>query len=345
MADKAPRNNAHCTHPGRSGAEHLPVHHRRRQARAPVAGRRAAGAAHLLQEAHRHRHGRSSPRSGEVRTHRPAGARHRNRRPRPCSKAPMKVLLGVGGGIAAYKAAELARLLMQRGSSRAGGHDPRRGGVRPAPHLRRAHRPQGAHRPVSRSRRRQRIEHIAVAQENELLVIAPATADLLAKFAHGLADDFLTTLYLAFTGPVVLAPAMNTNMWKHPATQANLATLREARPYDRRTGQRISGLRHGRPGRLAEPEAIAEAVVGAQGHQAGSGRRDRPDHRRSHAGAARSGALYLQSLQRQDGICAGRGSRRARRPRHPGLAARCNCRRRAASKWSPCAPPSRCARR
>src|SRR5712671_4706590 len=65
------------------------------------------------------------------------------------------------------------------------------------------------------------IEHIAVAQDNDLLVVAPATADLLAKFSHGLADDFLSTLYLAFTGPVVLAPAMNTHMWMHGATQSN----------------------------------------------------------------------------------------------------------------------------
>src|SRR5438270_8681043 len=70
------------------------------------------------------------------------------------------------------------------------------------------------------------IEHIRVAQENDILVVAPATADLLAKFAHGLADDFLTTLYLAFTGPVVFAPAMNTAMWEHPATQENLNILR-----------------------------------------------------------------------------------------------------------------------
>ena len=60
-----------------------------------------------------------------------------------------------------------------------------------------------------------------------MLVVAPATANLIASFAHGLADDFLTTLYLAFTGTVVLAPAMNTNMWQHPATQANMRTLRE----------------------------------------------------------------------------------------------------------------------
>src|SRR5215467_12730561 len=70
------------------------------------------------------------------------------------------------------------------------------------------------------------IEHIRVAQDNQILVVAPATADLLAKFAHGIADDFLTTMYLAFTGRVVLAPAMNTNMWNHPATQENLKILR-----------------------------------------------------------------------------------------------------------------------
>src|SRR5579871_376844 len=71
------------------------------------------------------------------------------------------------------------------------------------------------------------IEHISVAQEHEILVIAPATADLMAKLAPGLADDFLSTLYLAFTGPVVVAPAMNVNMWQHPATQANLRTLQQ----------------------------------------------------------------------------------------------------------------------
>src|SRR6202167_6056099 len=70
------------------------------------------------------------------------------------------------------------------------------------------------------------IEHIAEAQTTQLLVVAPATAHTLAKFAHGLADDFLSTLYLATTAPVLVAPAMNVNMWSHPATQANLATLR-----------------------------------------------------------------------------------------------------------------------
>jgi phosphopantothenoylcysteine decarboxylase/phosphopantothenate--cysteine ligase len=104
------------------------------------------------------------------------------------------------------------------------------------------------------------VEHISVAQENDLLVIAPATADILAKFAHGIADDFLTTMYLAFTGPVILAPAMNTNMWLHRATQANWETLRArghkiVEPED---GFLACGLIG--PGRLADPERIADAV-------------------------------------------------------------------------------------
>src|SRR5436853_5284844 len=70
------------------------------------------------------------------------------------------------------------------------------------------------------------VEHIAVAQSIDALLVAPATADVLAKFAQGTANDFLTTLYLASTAPVVVAPAMNVNMWNHSATQANLQTLR-----------------------------------------------------------------------------------------------------------------------
>jgi phosphopantothenoylcysteine decarboxylase/phosphopantothenate--cysteine ligase len=104
------------------------------------------------------------------------------------------------------------------------------------------------------------IEHISVAQEHELLAIAPATADLMAKLAHGLADDFLTTLYLAFTGPVVVAPAMNSNMWQHPATQGNLETLR-GRGHsivDPESGYLACGMTG--PGRLAGLEAIVEAI-------------------------------------------------------------------------------------
>ena len=88
------------------------------------------------------------------------------------------------------------------------------------------------------------IEHIAVAQSIDALLVVPATADVLAKFAQGIANDFLTTLYLATTAPVVVAPAMNVNMWDHPATQANLEILRKRGVTHRRTGHRISGLRH-----------------------------------------------------------------------------------------------------
>src|SRR6185312_9041356 len=70
------------------------------------------------------------------------------------------------------------------------------------------------------------IEHISEAQSTEALVIAPATADMLARLAHGLADDFLSTMALASPAPLILAPAMNVQMWEHPATQANLETLR-----------------------------------------------------------------------------------------------------------------------
>jgi phosphopantothenoylcysteine decarboxylase/phosphopantothenate--cysteine ligase len=177
----------------------------------------------------------------------------------------MNVILGVGGGIAAYKSAELARALVQAGMSvqvvmTAGAQQ----FIRPLTFATLTGRkvitslfPDDANPESTLS---SAVEHIAVAQDNELLVVAPATADVMAKFAHGLADDFLSTMYLAFTGPVVLAPAMNTNMWQHAATQANLEALR-------RRGHRIVEPDDGflacgmvGPGRLADPQLIAAAV-------------------------------------------------------------------------------------
>ncbi len=169
----------------------------------------------------------------------------------------MKIILGVGGGIAAYKSAEIARLLMQEG------HEVQAVMTRAA---------QEFVRPLTFAALTGRktltdlfaiesaIEHISVAQENELMAIAPATADLIAKLAHGLADDFLTTLYLAFTGPVVVAPSMNSNMWLHPATQANLETLRRRghRIVEPESGYLACGMTG--PGRLADPAAIVEAI-------------------------------------------------------------------------------------
>jgi phosphopantothenoylcysteine decarboxylase/phosphopantothenate--cysteine ligase len=176
-------------------------------------------------------------------------------------------VLGVGGGIAAYKAAELVRTLSERGFqvqvviTKAGQEF-----VRPLTFAALTGRkvitdmfpPAGSGETLASA-----VEHIQVATESALLVVAPATADLLAKFAHGLADDFLSTLYLAFNGPVVLAPAMNSHMWAHPATQQNVEVLRSR-------GHVMVGPDEGwlacgmvGPGRLAEPERIADAVSAA----------------------------------------------------------------------------------
>ena len=177
----------------------------------------------------------------------------------------MNVVLGVGGGVAAYKAAELARALMERGCTvqvvmTAGAGE----FVRPLTFAALTGRKvitdlfasSGAEDTLASA-----IEHIRVAQENQAMVVAPATADLLAKFAHGLADDFLTTTYLAFTGPVVLAPAMNTNMWNHPATRENLRLLSERGHMIIEPEDGILACGMVGPGRLAEPETIADAVA------------------------------------------------------------------------------------
>jgi phosphopantothenoylcysteine decarboxylase/phosphopantothenate--cysteine ligase len=111
------------------------------------------------------------------------------------------------------------------------------------------------------------IEHIGEAQWTEALVIAPATANILAKFAHGISDDFLTTMYLATNAPVLVAPAMNVNMWEHPATKTNLETLRQrgVRVIEPGTGELACGMVGA--GRMAEPAAIADAVLNALGRR------------------------------------------------------------------------------
>jgi phosphopantothenoylcysteine decarboxylase / phosphopantothenate---cysteine ligase len=184
----------------------------------------------------------------------------------------MRVTVGVSGGIAAYKAAELVRELQRQAlevhvvmteaatkfvqpltfaalsgnkvitglwddaGSTDGGYD-------------------------------SSIEHIGEAQWTEALVVAPATANILAKFAHGIADDFLTTMYLATNAPVLVAPAMNVNMWEHPATKANLETLRQrgVRVVEPGTGDLACGMVGA--GRMAEPAAIADAVLNALGRR------------------------------------------------------------------------------
>lgn len=177
----------------------------------------------------------------------------------------MNAILGVGGGIAAYKSAELARALMERGL---------RVQVVLTPAAERFITPLtfaaltgrkvitdlfasgSAEETLSSA-----IEHIAVAQDNDVLVVAPTTADLMARLARGHANDFLSTTYLAFTGPVVLAPAMNTNMWMHPATQENLAILRKRGHVIIEPEEGILACGMTGPGRLAEPDRIADIVA------------------------------------------------------------------------------------
>ena len=177
----------------------------------------------------------------------------------------MNVILGVGGGIAAYKSAELARALMERGLRvQVVLTDAAQRFITPLTFAALTGRKVITNLFATESSEEtlsSAIEHIAVAQDNDVMVIAPATADLLARLAHGHADDFLTTTYLAFTGPVVLAPAMNSNMWAHPATEENVQILRKRghRIVEPEEGILACGMIG--PGRLAEPDRIADVVA------------------------------------------------------------------------------------
>ena len=176
----------------------------------------------------------------------------------------MRITLGVTGGVAAYKAAELVRHLQQDAftvqvvMTRAA-----REFITPLTFAALTGQKvitdlfaESGGEPNLDSA----IEHIAVAQRTELLLVAPATADVLAKFARGIADDFLTTLYLATTAPVVVAPAMNVNMWNHPATQENIEMLRArgVSIVDPDEGYLACGMTGA--GRLAGQEHIVAAV-------------------------------------------------------------------------------------
>ena len=175
-----------------------------------------------------------------------------------------RIVLGVSGGIAAYKSAELARRLQDRGFSvRVVMTASAQKFVTPLTFaaltgervITGLFDSDSGDATLSSA-----IDHIGVAQEADLLLVAPATADILAKFAHGIADDFLTTTHLAYTGPVLVAPAMNSNMWAHAATAANIATLRARGVHivEPDAGELACGMVG--PGRLAEPDRIADAA-------------------------------------------------------------------------------------
>lgn len=172
-----------------------------------------------------------------------------------------RVLLCVGGGIAAYKALELVRRLREAGAEvqvamTAGAQQ----FVTPLSFQ--ALSGQLTRTTLWDSGAEQAMGHLELARWAEQVVVAPATADLLARLAHGLADDLVGTLCLASTAPLTLCPAMNHRMWLHPATQANIATLRArgaqvVGPNDGPLAEGESG-----PGRLAEPEQIVAALAG-----------------------------------------------------------------------------------
>lgn len=177
----------------------------------------------------------------------------------------MKIALGVSGCIAAYKAAELVRQLQQEGITvQVVMTRHAQEFIRPLTFaalsgqkvITEMFEPQGA----APANLESAIEHIGVAQEIEALLIAPATANLIGKLASGVADDFLTTLYLATKAPLILAPAMNVQMWEHPAVQANLQRLRErgAVVVEPDEGYLACGMTG--PGRLASAESILVQV-------------------------------------------------------------------------------------
>jgi phosphopantothenoylcysteine decarboxylase/phosphopantothenate--cysteine ligase len=184
----------------------------------------------------------------------------------------MKVMVGVSGGIAAYKAAELVRALQKQALEvRVVMTDAAQRFIQPLTFAAlTGHKVITSLWPVAEDgvaaeNPDSSIEHIAEAQWADALVVAPATAGILAKFAHGMADDFLTTMYLATAAPVLVAPAMNVNMWEHPATQANLELLRQrgVKVIEPGAGELACGMVG--IGRMAEPDFIANAVLNALG--------------------------------------------------------------------------------
>ncbi|MFN2387392.1 MAG: bifunctional phosphopantothenoylcysteine decarboxylase/phosphopantothenate--cysteine ligase CoaBC [Thermoanaerobaculia bacterium] len=179
-------------------------------------------------------------------------------KPRPYGDSkPPRVVLGVTGGIAAYKAAELLRELTRRGAKvRVTMSRGAREFVTPLTFATLSGHPVFVE--IWGDRNEPAVDHVKLARWADLLVVAPATAHALAKFAHGLADDFLSTYFLCHRGPALLAPAMETGMWESPAVAANRELLlgRGARFLGPASGVLASG-REG-VGRMVEPDAIAD---------------------------------------------------------------------------------------
>ena len=257
-----------------------------------------------------------------------------------------KVVLGVSGGIAAYKACELLRRLTESG------HD-----VRVVPTASALHFVGEATwsalsgNPASTEvwEAVHEVPHVRIGQAADLVVVAPATADLLAKAAHGLADDLLTNTLLTARCPVVFAPAMHTEMWEHPATQENVATLRRrgAVVIEPAVG-RLTGADTGK-GRLPDPEEIFERLPpGAGPRRAGA----TPDLAGRHvvvsAGGTREPLDPVRFLGNRSsgkqGYALAATAVGPRRPGHPGRRRTPRCPTPPGSTWCRSARPSSCGR-
>ena len=240
-----------------------------------------------------------------------------------------RILLIVGGGIAAYKSLDLVRRLKERGASvRA---ILTRGGAEfVTPLSLSVLTEEKAFTDLFDLKDEAEIGHIRLSREADLVVVAPATADLLAKMAHGLADDLATAVLLATDKRVLAAPAMNVRMWEHAATKRNVAQLREdgiefvgpnegemacgeygPRPHGRACRDR---RRRRAPDRNKHTVGLAETCRAQRTELQSSRRAPRAHHLRPDARADRSRALHRQSLFRQAGPCA---CPRARKPSAP----------------------------
>ena len=185
--------------------------------------------------------------------------------PKSALKSSGRIVLGVGGSIAAYKAADLCSKLVQRGydvdvvMTRMG-----RRFIRPLTFA--ALTQKAVHTDATWGRGATPAAHLAATEAAHLLIVAPCTADLLGKFANGIADDILSTTYLGAGCPVIVAPAMNPRMWRHPRVVANVARVRGdgVRFVEPGTGWVAEGETG--IGRMAEPAeilAVVAAVLGA----------------------------------------------------------------------------------
>lgn len=220
--------------------------------------------------------------------------------------APFRVLLGISGGIAAYKSAELVRRLIERGAEvRVVMTPAARAFITPLTLQALSGHPVRVD--LLSPEAEAGMDHIALARWADQVLIAPATADLIARLACGLADDLLTTLVLATEAPVAIAPAMNHQMWAHPATQENVERLaaRGVRMIGPAVGEQACGEQGA--GRMKEPVAIAEAILGAHRaiHDAGQGGAEAEAGAGAQATGVETQAARLaakRARQRQDAV-------------------------------------------